>query len=157
MLTEELKNLVKEIVEHTRALKDRHTLEKDAPVNYACVFTQSQSEYEMLVAAARQLGAVVKETTKGQLFRIVLPLKTSAGELQLLKIRVPDPTRPERGDADFTIADYPTFKNTVLSRPEFKLIQKEGFEMIELMDPSFKVRAYFSHPPLDQQLRLRTL
>jgi len=33
-----------------------------------------------------------------------------------------------------------------------EIIEREEMEMIELMDPAFDVRAYFSHPPLDEQL-----
>lgn len=33
-------------------------------------------------------------------------------------------------------------------------MEKPDFYMIELMDPKFDVRAYFSNPPLDEQLNL---
>lgn len=54
--------------------------------------------------------------------------------------------------ADFTVSDYQAFKNKCISQNHFKLIAREKFEMIELMDSEFNVRAYFSHPPLDKQL-----
>lgn len=149
----DLKQLVQLIIEKATKLKNKHTEEKNATVNYACVFSQSPEEYEALLSAARKLGSVVKETSTGPLFRVE-PLQTVSGPLQLLKVRAPDKTRPERGDADFTVADYPAFKKGNLDRPGFKLIEREEFEMIELMDPEFNVRAYFSHPPLDQQLGL---
>jgi len=73
----------------------------------------------------------------------------------LLKIRKPDPTRPELGDADFTVENYPEFKQRHLSKTGFSLIQKrKDFEMLELADPKFHVRAYFSNPPLDKQLKV---
>jgi hypothetical protein len=72
-----------------------------------------------------------------------------------LKIRKPDATRFERGDADFTIIDYPNFKSNYLANPGFKLIERKGFEMIELIDSAFNARAYFSNPTLDQQLGLK--
>ncbi len=71
----------------------------------------------------------------------------------MLKIRFPDSTRTERGDADFTISNFFEFENIYLSKPGFKKIQKPDFYMIELMD--FDVRAYFSNPPLDEQLNLK--
>lgn len=71
----------------------------------------------------------------------------------LLKIRKPDPTRPERGDADFTLRDYNSFKEKYLKDAEhFKLIDRGNFEMIELKDPKFDVRSYFSNIPLTVQL-----
>ena len=82
-------------------------------------------------------------------------MKTVAGLLKLLKIRHPDSTRPERGDADFTVTNFVVFKKKYLSKKEFKLIKRKNFEMIELMDPEFDVRAYFSNPPLDKQLNIK--
>jgi hypothetical protein len=153
MEIEELKRLVQEIVKLANSLKNKHTNEKDALVNYACIFSQSQEEYEELLKLAKKLGKVLKETQNGPLLHIE-PLETVAGKLQLLKIRAPDITRQERGDADFTISNYPEFKEKVLSKKGFKLIKREHMEMMELVDKEFNVRAYFSYPPLDEQLNL---
>jgi len=38
-----------------------------------------------------------------------------AGSLELLKIRRPDPKRIEKAERDFTIADYESFKKTILA------------------------------------------
>lgn len=101
----------------------------------------------------QNIGNVIKETPTGPLFHIT-PLNTVAGKLQLLKIRKPDATRPELGDADFTVTNYAEFKKKCLSQRGFKLIVRENFEMIELVDPQFNVRAYFSNPPLNEQLKI---
>ncbi len=146
-----LKKQVQDIVKQSCELKDRHTDEHNAPVNYACIFSQSQEEYELLIKIAHNIGKIIQETPSGPLFNIH-PLKTVSGDLRLLKIRNPDKTKPERGDADFTVSDYPNFKDKYLSKKGFKLIDKKQFEMIELMDPDFDVRTYFSYPPLDKQL-----
>jgi len=148
-----LKNLVKEIVEKATALKNKYTDEKHAPVNYACVFSQNDEEFNILSASAKQIGDVIKETPTGPLFHI-LPLDTVSGQLKLLKIRQADKTRPERGDADFTVDTYQDFKKKHISQDIFKLIKKDDFEMIELMESGYDVRAYFSNPPLDKQLNI---
>lgn len=148
-----LKRLVRRIVKQATALKNKHTTETTAPVNYACIFSQSQQEFETLVTAANSLGSVIRETPTGPLFQIK-PLETVAGELQLLKVRLPDPTRPERGDADFTVVNYQLFKKRYLQEPGFGLIVKPDIEMVELMDQDSAVRAYFSYPPLDVLLGL---
>ncbi len=143
--------LVEKIVKKANNLKNKHTSEKNAPVNYACIFAQSEEQYNNLIMIAKEIGNVIKETPTGLLFHIQ-PLKTVSGNLKLLKIRKPDPTRPEFGDADFTVGNYPEFKNKCLSKTGFKLILRENFEMIELVDSKFNVRVYFSNPPLDKQL-----
>jgi len=152
-----VKNLIKsvqEIVKRANTLKDKHTSEKNAPVNYACVFCQNDEQYDSLAALAQEIGKVIEETPTGLLFHIQ-PLDTIAGNLQLLKIRKPDATRLELGDADFTVLNYPEFKKKYLPQKGFKLIVRKNFEMIELVDPKFNVRAYFSNPPLDKQLGIK--
>jgi hypothetical protein len=153
MKIDKLKRLVQDIVADSLQLSAAHTSEQKAPVNYACVFTHSTDEYEEMVKVARQLGPVAQETPTGPVFHIA-PLSTAAGTLRLLKIRRPDPKRPERGDADFTVADYDSFKNTHLGKPGFSLIKRTNMEMIELIDPSYDVIAYYSHPTLADVLKL---
>jgi len=142
---------VQEIVEKAARLKDRHTSEKEAPVNYACIFCQDEEQYNNSLAIVQKIGKVVEETPTGPVFQI-RPLDTVAGKLQMLKIRKPDETRPELGDADFTVPDYSEFKRKYLPQRGFKLIVREKFEMIELVDPEFNVRVYFSNPTLVKQL-----
>ena len=152
MTTEKLQEMMQIIVKQASELRNKHTAEKGAQVNYSAIFSQNQNEYEVLVSQAIQMGRIILDTPTGPVFQIS-PVNTAAGLLKLLKIRISDKTRPERGDADFTVKDYSAFKKTYLSQDGFKLIKKrEDFEMIELMDPEFNVRACFSHPPLDQQL-----
>jgi len=151
---EYLKNLVQKIVRESCELKDKYTHERTALVNYACIFSQSQEEFETLIRITGKIGKIIQETPSGPLFNIN-PIKTVSGNLKLLKIRNPDKTRQERGDADFTVSNYPGFKKTQLSEKGFKLIERNDFEMIELMDPKFNVRAYFSNPPLDVQLNIK--
>ena len=152
MEIEDLKLMIQEIVKQANTLKNKHIDDKKMPVNYACIFSHTQEEYNELLVVTRKIGNVREEMPTGILFQIN-PLKTVSGILKLLKIRIPDVTRPERGDADFTVSNYPEFKKKYLFKDGWKLIRKrEDFEMLELMDPKFDVRAYFSNPPLDRQL-----
>ena len=149
MSVNELDKLIKDIVVLATELKNKFTHEVSAPVNYACIFAQKQEEYEDLIRAAARLGTVIMEMTTGLLFEL-------AGTLKWLKIRQPYPTRPERGDADFTVADFSGFKQAYLNKTGFKLIVRPQLkmEMIQLKQPGYKVRAYFSNPPLAKALGL---
>jgi hypothetical protein len=153
MKTEDLKALAQKIVSEARQLIAAHTDQPDAPVNYACVFSQSPDEYEELLEVTRQFGPIVEETAMGPVFHITA-ISTEAGPLRLLKIRRPDSKRPERGDADFTVSDYANFKETYLDKPGFGIIKRENMEMLELIDPAFNVLAYYSHPTLAEVLKL---
>ncbi len=147
-----MENLIKKIVEEAEKLKNKYIDQKHIPVNYACIFCKTEKEQDSFLKEAHKLGTVIQETTTGPLFKI--SLDTIAGKLQLLKIRKPDFTRLERGDADFTVSNYPTFKEKYLNQPGFSLIKKDDFEMIELYEKDNNVRVYFSNIPLDKQLNL---
>jgi len=153
MQIEELKTLVQQIVSAASRLNTVHTDQPNVPVNYACIFAQSQAEYEELVNAAHHLGSVAQDTATGPVY-FISPLSTDAGILRVLKIRRPDPKRLEQGDADFTVVDYDTFKKTHINKPGFSLIQRKDMEMLELIDPSFNVLAYYSHPTVAELLNI---
>ena len=149
----EIKKLVQDIVAKSQQLSIAHTFEKNTPVNYACIFTHSVTEYEEMLKVAREFGAVAQETPTGIVFGIP-PLQTVSGDLRLLKIRKPDSKRPERGDADFTISDYSAFKKKFLGKPGFSIVERADYEMIELIDSSYDVIVYYSHPTLAEILKL---
>lgn len=153
MTASELKFLVQQIVARAAELKNTYTTEATAPVNYACIFSQSPEEYQELLEVVGLQGKVVQQTKMGPVFALD-GFETVSGTLKLLKVRLPDPSRPEQGDADFTVQDYLGFKARYLSQPGFSLIQRENMEMIELVAPGRRVRAYFSHPPLAKVLGL---
>ena len=88
------------------------------------------------------------------LFRIK-DLETVSGTLKLLKIRRYDENHLDLGDSDFKVSDYEKFKNEYANKPNFKLIVREGYEMIELMEEGNDVRVYFSNPPLDEELGIK--
>lgn len=142
----ELEKLVQEIVAQANELKNKHTEETKAPVNYACIFCQSEKQYDDLIKILQNCK-IAKETAAGPVFYIK-PMKTAAGELTMLKIRKPDASRKELGDADFTVSDYEKFKKEYLHKKGFSLMKRQEMEMLELVDSNFNVRAYFSHPTL---------
>jgi hypothetical protein len=153
MKIEKLKKHIQKIVIEAQRLCATKTGEGKAPVNYACVFSQSEAEYQELVSLACQLGKIVQDTAMGPVFQIAL-LPTVAGKLELLKIRRPDSRRKEMGDADFTVANYENFKKKYLGKPGFSLIERPKMEMIELIDQSFNAVVYFSYPTLANILKI---
>lgn len=153
MNKDEFKELIRSIVSQADVLKKKYVTEI-APVNYACIFCQNNEEYSLFQLLAKELGEIIEDTKTWPLF-LIEPLSTVAGNLRLLKVRHPDQTRPERGDADFTLKSYDQFKEENLSKIWFSLIVRESFEMIELVEDNYPVRVYFSNPPLDQNLNIQ--
>jgi hypothetical protein len=150
----ELQQAAVDIVSTAKAMLDLHVESEEAQVSYCCVFSQTQAEFKRLVSLSLAEGSVANDTKTGPVF-VVPEIGTSAGPLRVLKIRKPDSSRPERGDADFAVTGYPAFKSRYLNDLGFSLIVREEFEMIELVDPEYDVRAYFSHPPVEQHAGIR--
>jgi hypothetical protein len=144
------------IIPKTLELNQAHIPGEATRVNYSAIFCQSDDEYEQFHKEASQVGDVIDDTATGPLYKFYKPLQTVAGPLWLLKIRKLDPTRPERGDADFTVNNYISFRDKCLKDAEhFKLIKRENFQMIELKDPKFDVLSYFSSIPLTVQMGIQ--
>lgn len=154
MKSSELITKIQSIVSLATELKNKYTVELEAPVNYACIFSQGALEFEELKKLALALGKVVEETKSGPLHLLSKPIPTVSGDLRILKIRHPDATRPELGDADFTVSNYLKFKQNYITNTHFKLIPRVGWEMIELMEKGAKVRAYFSSEPVGKKYDL---
>ena len=148
----EVYDLIKNIVKKSSDLKNKYTGEIDAKVNYACVFCKGENGYNDYIEALKNDGnIVIKDTYSGPLFKLK-GVDTVAGKLMLFKVRRHDEKHQDLGDADFTIKDYEAFKMKYKDHQNFKLITGEGYEMIELMGDENDVRAYFSNPPLDEEL-----
>ena len=146
MSKDEFDEIINYIVDKCIKLKNKHTKEKNLQIDYICIFSQSQEEYSNLIKHASNIGKIVDETKTGPVFKFHTPLKTAAGKAKVLKIRIPDKTRPERGDVDFNTV-YEKFKKEQLVKPNFSLIKRQCFEMIELKDSEYDVLVYFSSIP----------
>jgi len=130
-----LKKIVNYIVNQgVEAIKD-NTEETVFTIDYLAIFANNDFEYKDLVKFVSSFGketdASVAKT--GQTFILDKVIKTSAGDLKYLKIRKPDPTRPQKGAPDFKINNYNEFKKKYLQKSgNFTLMVRDNFEIIEL-------------------------
>lgn len=132
-------------------LKNKY-VEEEMDIDYVCIFCQNKDEYNEFIKLAKSIGTIVDKTKTGPVFKFNNPPQTVAGNPKLLKIRIPDPTRPQRGDVDFN-SNYENFKKKYLDNSRFKLVKSsDGFEMIELRDENYDVLVYFSIIPLSKTL-----
>lgn len=144
------------IVSKTIELNNVYLPGESVKINYSAIFCQNDTEYTRLNEEASKLGEVAEDTATGPLYKFTEPFQTVAGPLWLLKIRKPDMTRTQRGDADYTLDDYYSFKEKHIHHTEhFKLIDRDNFEMLELRDEKVDVLCYFSNIPLTEQLGIR--
>lgn len=150
MNQKDLSRIIDYLAINCTKLKDKY-IGQDLVADWVCIFSQSDQEYVELKRLASEIGEIVEDTPTGPIYKFNQRPQTIAGKPYLLKIRVPDETRPERGDVDFN-TNYSEFKKQYLDNKNFTLIVRDDFEMVELMDPEFDVRVYFSSEPLSSQL-----
>ena len=116
----------------------------------------ASDEFSSLDTVARSIGDEVDKETAvtGHTYLLHEPIKTSAGLLKLIKIRFPDPTRPQRGAPDFKIKNYPEFKNKYIKKSgNFTLMLKEIYEMIEIKGED--VLVYIPSDTLGERLKTK--
>lgn len=142
------------IVNRSVELKNRHTNASKAPIEFACIFCQSEEEYKQFTHSIETLGKIVERTQSGFTYLLNNPIETVAGPLRLIKIRKPDIQRTERGDADFN-SNYIDFKNKFQAKPGFELIKRQSFEMLRLSNSKFDVMACFSNIPKSRDLEIK--
>jgi len=140
---EELLNAVTYVAEKTTELCKKITGE-EYPISSLTVFTHYLDEFEKLKTILFEQGELDHENN-GPFVRLKEGIALPYNELKLLRVRQPDPYRMQVGCCDFKVSDYQEFKNKYMNKYSynFRLIERENYEMIELYDPNFDVLAYF--------------
>lgn len=113
----------------------KNTDEKNPEIDYLAIFSKDEDEYKELEKIVEALGEEMdKENHKtGRTFLLSEPIKTPAGILTSVKVRLPDATRPQRGAPDFKVHNYQQFKDKYLqSSGNFTLMVRKDYEMIEI-------------------------
>jgi len=135
MNNEELKKIVTYLVKQGLDTIENNTDENQAVIDYVSIFSKDDNEFKNLELVAETMGVQVdKENIKtGKTYLLNEPIETPAGNLKLVKIRIPDATRPQRGAPDFKIQNYQQFKEKYLqSSGNFTLMTRKDYEMIEI-------------------------
>jgi len=148
---DDLIKTVQAIVEKAVELKNKYTDEEGVPVSYACIFCQSDDEYERLVKLVGGFGKEVENHGSGPLFELDESFLTIAGELKLVKIRKYDDQHKDWGHADFVVKNYGEFKKKHYDKDGWSVIARNS-EILELIEKDFPVRAYFPELPIGEQL-----
>lgn len=138
----ELLGAVHYVATKTTELIER-VIRQKLPISSLTVFTHSQGEYGDLIKILNAIGSFYNENNGP---RVVLynPIKVGDNTITHLRIRKPDPERPQVGCNDFDVEDYNAFKEEHLSKypNNLRLVEREDYEMIEFFDPEFDVLAY---------------
>lgn len=138
---DQLIEAVRYVATETSKLAEKIT-GKVFPIVYLTIFSHSQSEYETLIKILATMGTPYS-ANNGLRADLSTPITAGKSSITKLRIRKPDPERPQVGCDDFEV-DYESFKDQYLAaHPEsLRLIKRPEYEMIEFFDPGFDVLAY---------------
>lgn len=148
-----LDETIQYIIQEGTKLRDKYVPDILMTIDYVCIFSQTDREFDFYNKETSKLGRIAEKTPTGDVYVLDEKYRDKYGT-RLIKIRVIDKTRPQRGDVDFAVSDYNKYKPKLTKLP-VNLIKREKYEMIELIDPNFDVILYFSNPPLSKVLKLR--
>ncbi len=107
------------------------------------IFAHYPDEFEKLKSILFELGELDHENN-GPFVRLSQKIKLPNNELELLRVRQPDPYRMHVGCNDFEVSNYEEFKSKYLDNNpnNLRLIKRPEYEMIEFFDPDFDILAY---------------
>lgn len=116
---------------------------KTYPIGSLTVFSHGQEEFEKLKEILFTLGELDHENN-GPFVKLHEPIQIGKDRIELLRIRRPDPDRPQVGCNDFEAPSYEEFKEEFLAKNpgNLRLVVRPEYEMIEFFDPDFDVLAY---------------
>lgn len=117
-----------------KAIKN-NTSESNFAIDYVAICAKNKAEFNELIKVTESLGKKVAMgiAKTGVTFKLNKAIETKAGPVEFVKIRRPDPTRPQRGAPDFRVKNYQSFKKKYLMKSgNFALIIRKEFEMLEL-------------------------
>ena len=138
---EELVETVKYIAAETSKMSQK-IVGKTFPIKSLTVFTHSQSEFKLLSEILVSIGKSYNYNN-GPRVELYEPIEIEGNRITYLRVRKPDPERPQVGCNDFE-TDYEAFKSEYLLKypDSLSLIKRPEYEMIELRDKEFNVLAY---------------
>ena len=140
---EQLLAAVRYVAEQTSRLAEK-VIGKVFPIKIKSltIFAHSEPEFELLTQVQAEMGKP-HGYHNGPRVELYEPITVGGNKITHLRIRKPDPERPQVGCNDFE-TDYDAFKREYLAKHpgHLRLMKRPEYEMIEFSDPTFDVLAY---------------
>lgn len=139
--------MLEEIVNNNlkRIEKDLQEIDDIIGIDFIDFFPISEEHKNQLDEEAKMLGKVVKETERGNVYLLNIPIKTKYGELSLFKVRFYDETRLKwEAAADFAVKDRAILEKKVGVDSRFKYIKRPDWDAVEFKTEDTLI--YFLNP-----------
>lgn len=142
--------IVNQIIEDADKALDG--IDEELVLDFVDIFPVSKEERKELTSEIQNIGKEISRTETGEIYLLNEPIKTKFGQPRLVKIRIYDENKKQRGAPDFKV-DYEQFKKKYLGRESFHFIERPDYEMIELS--SDNVLIYFPNETLSESLDIK--
>jgi hypothetical protein len=120
----------------------KKTINQEFPIKSVTIFSHFPDEFEKLKEIVFKIGSLQSEN-HGPYVKLNKPIKVGGSDLQVIRVRQPDPYRMQVGCSDFQVPDFEVFKNKYLDQVKnLRLIKRPEYAMLEFFDPDFDVLAY---------------
>lgn len=138
---QELIEQVKYVAKQTSRLAKK-IVGKTFPIKSLTIFAHSQLEFDSFTKTSSRMGKPYSYHN-GPIVELNKSVEVEGNRIIYLRIRKPDPERPQVGCNDF-VTDFENFKREYLPKhpKNLRLIKRPEYDMIEFHDPSFNVLAY---------------
>ena len=147
----QIEKIISEIVDEADLIV-KEKIDENLSIDFVDIFPKSEKEKGKLTEEIEKMGKEISQTETGKIYHLGKPMITKFGPLSLIKIRIFDTGRTQRGAPDFKVKDYASFKQKYLADNSFKLIVRKDYEMLELRKEGRNVLIYFPDKPLSENL-----
>lgn len=129
------------VAERSRALA-KTVLGRDLRLDTLTVFTQTPDEYGVVSKLLRSYGPE-SPFSHGPTLYIEVRKNVLDQQINLLGVRQPDATRPQRGYGDYPVSDYGALRDNNAANPHVReIVSGNGHTLLELRHPDFDVLGY---------------
>lgn len=129
----------------SRIEKDLLEIEGIQNIDFIDIFPTSEEHRGELDRETSKISKLLKETERGNIYRLNQPIKTNYGELKYLKIRYFDETRLNwEAAADFVVKDRNVLMNKVGKDKRYSYIKRPEWDAIEFKTENTLI--YFLNP-----------
>ena len=131
---EKTSGLIKEIIEKNlrRIEKDLQEIEDIQDIDFIDIFPISEAHRKELDKEAEIIAKKIKETERGNIYILNMPIKTKYGFLSLFKVRFYDESRIKwEAAADFVVKNRKVLESRVGNDSRYKYIVRPDWDAIE--------------------------
>ncbi|MDQ7021038.1 MAG: hypothetical protein Q9M91_04320 [Candidatus Dojkabacteria bacterium] len=131
-------NIIDEIINNSKRALNSNLDDidiKNISSNYVAIQSTDNNDYDQLIELLSEIGKLHSEKKTGIIFQLESSYKTDLGDIELVRVRKPDPNGVIVGFADFNITNYEEFKAKYLDKSNFSIqTSSDGKELIQLKD-----------------------